>query len=99
MELAHCEREIGVVHQHVDSNPLFLNCRNHCSHLIVPRYVRLKDHTSTAISLNLLKNLLHDFLVLVIVDNDLNAGLRKTLCNNRTNPATPPGDQNDSSLK
>src|SRR5262249_62064735 len=99
MELTHCEREIGVVYQHVDSSPPFLNCRNHCSHLVVPRYVGWKDHTSTAVSLNLLKILLCGFLVLVIVDNDLGAGLRKTLCSGRTNPAAPPGDQNDSSLE
>src|SRR5215813_13486108 len=99
MELTHLERKIGVVHQHVDASPLFLNCHNHSSHLVVPRYVRLKDHTSTAVSLNLPKNLLCGFLVLVIVDNDLGAGLRKTLCSGRTNPAAPPGDQNDSSLE
>src|SRR5262249_40737799 len=99
MELTHCEREIGVVHQHVDSSPLFLNCRNHCSHLVVPRYVRLKDHTSTAVSLNLLENLLRSFLVLVIVDNDLGAGLRKTLCSGRTNPAASPGAQSDFPLE
>src|SRR5262244_1731760 len=99
MELTHCEREIGVVHQHVDGSPPFLNGRNHCSHLVVSRYVRLKDHTSTAVSLNLLKNLLRGFLVLVIVDNDLGAGLRKALCSGCTNPAAPPGDQNDSSLE
>src|SRR5262249_4037596 len=99
MELTHCEREIGVVYQHVDSSPPFLNSRNHCIPLLVPRYVRLKNQPPTAVSLNLLKNLLCGFLVLVIVDNDLGAGLRKTLCSGRTNPAAPPGDQNDSSLE
>src|SRR5215468_6156692 len=99
MELTYCEREIGVVYHHVDGGPPFLKRRNHCSHLIVLRYVRLKDHASTATGLNRLKNPFRSFLVLVIVDNDLGAGLRKALCSGRTNPAARPGNQSDFSLE
>src|SRR6266850_1811061 len=99
MELTHCEREVGVVDQNVDGGPLFLNCGQHRLHLILPSHVRFKDHASTAIRLNFLKNLLRRFLVLVIVDDDGGAGLRKALCRGRTDTSARPGYESDFPLE
>ena len=77
----------------------FLNCGHHGVHLIFPSHVRLKDHASTAISLDLLENPLRGFPVLVIVDDDGGAALRKTLCRGRTDTAARPGDESDFSLE
>src|SRR5262245_14497988 len=99
MELTHFEREVSVVDQHIDGGPLFLNCSHHRLHLILPSYVRLKDHAPTAISLDLLKNPSCRFLVLVIVDDDGGTGLRQALCRGRTDTAARPSDESDFSLE
>jgi hypothetical protein len=41
MKLAHLERKVGVVDQHVDGGELLLNRSHHRRHLILPRHVRL----------------------------------------------------------
>ena len=99
MELTHFEGEVGVVDQHIDRGPLFLNCSHHRLDLILSSHVCLKDHASTAINLDLLKNPSCRFLVLVIVDDDGGAGLRKALCRGRTDTAARPGDESDLSLE
>src|SRR4030095_7950375 len=95
MELTHFEREVGVVDQHVDSGPPLLNYGHHRLHLILPRHVRFKDYALTANGLNVLKNLLRGFLVLVVVDDDGGTGLRKALCRGRTDTSARPGNEGD----
>src|SRR4030095_17253740 len=90
MEWTHFEREVSIVDTHIAGGPLFLNCSHHRVHLILPSHVRLKDHASTAISLDFLENPLRGFLVLVVVNDDGRARLRKTLCRGRTETAAPP---------
>src|SRR4029077_3980060 len=99
MELTHFKRKVGVVDQNVDGGPLFLNCGQHRLHLILPSHVRFKDHASAAISLNLLKNLLRGFLVLVVVDDDGGAGPGKSPCRGRTDASARPGYECDFPLE
>ena len=93
------KRKVGIVDQHVDGGPLCFDCSHHGVHLASLRHVRLKDHASTAIRLNFLKNLLRRFLVLVIVDDDGGTGLRKALCRGRTDTSARPGDESDLPLE
>ena len=74
VQLADLKRKVSVVHQDIDGAILLPSGLDHQINLIFARYVSLKNHASAARALNLIKNFLRGFPVLMIVDDHRCAG-------------------------
>ena len=92
MKDAHLEWKVSIVDKNVDGGKLFPNRSHHGFDLIILGDVRLKDHTAASTADDLLEHALRRFPVLMVIDDDDSAALRKPLGRGGTDTATRPGD-------
>src|ERR1043166_1055930 len=99
MEMPDVEREVRIVDQDIDGAELFPSGSRHGVYLTLLSHVGLKNDPAAAGFLDFCQNFRRSLFVLMIVDNDLCAEMRKLFCSSGADATARSGDERDLSFQ
>ena len=91
--------KISIVDEHVDRREILPSCADHRFNLILLGYIGLKNYAATAAVYDVLQYLFSGLAVLMIIDDDGRAALRKSPSRSRADTAARPGNEDDFAVK